>query len=135
MKRVSSSVKLMIGFVLILAGSARAQPFCAPLAGQPVATVKGKISRVRLSPREGLPYVEVEVTGNTIRVVLGPVWYLMEENFNPKAGSEMEVKGYRLGDDLVAAQVFLLAEHKSVKLRDESGQPIWMHCRHRRGRL
>lgn len=120
---------------ILSAGPALAQPFCAPLAGQPVAQIKGRISHVRLSPGEGLPFVEVEAMGKTIRVVLGPVWYLMKENFNPKAGSDIEIKGYRLGGDVVAAQVFLPAEHTSVKLRDESGQPVWKRCRHRRGPL
>jgi hypothetical protein len=53
--------------------------------------------------------------------------YLMQENFNPKAGETVEARGYKMADgSLVAISVDLPASKKTLKLRDENGWPLWM---------
>jgi len=51
--------------------------------------------------------------------------YLMEQNFNPKAGEQVKVKGYKLPSGIMAIEVKLGPEGKTIKLRDESGWPVW----------
>jgi hypothetical protein len=38
---------------------------------------------------------------------------------------DVQVKGYKLPDVVVATEVRLTAEGKSIKLRDENGRPLW----------
>jgi hypothetical protein len=72
-----------------------------------------------------MPALVVDVNGTATTVVLGSLRYLMEQNFNPKAGMDVQVKGYKLPDVVVASEVRLTAEGKSIKLRDETGRPLW----------
>jgi hypothetical protein len=57
--------------------------------------------------------------------------YLMEQNFNPKAGMEVSVRGYQ-GDKSVIA-ISVAADGKVLRLRDENGRPVWMGGRGRGG--
>ena len=101
----------------------------APIASHPVVEIKGKIARVQAAPGQGMPALEVEQNGRTVRVLLGSLRYLMEQDFNPKAGSQVEVKGYRTAEEIVAITVTLPGEGKTVRLRDEGGWPVWAGCR------
>ena len=119
--------------VVVLAGAftrGLAASQCAPIADKPRVEVKGKIVRVRAAPGQGMPSLEVEQNGNTVKVLLGSLRYLMEQNFNPKAGMVAIVKGYRLADVVVAITIALPAINKSIRLRDEAGWPVWSggHC-------
>ena len=51
--------------------------------------------------------------------------YLMENNFNPKAGSTAVVKGFVVGDSIIAQSVSIPHEKVSITLRDENGVPLW----------
>ncbi len=101
----------------------------APIASNPVVEIKGKIARVQAAPGQGTPTLEVEQNGRTIRVLLGSLRYLMERDFNPKAGAQVEVKGYRSAEEIVAITVTLPGENKTVRLRDDGGWPVWAGCR------
>ncbi len=103
----------------------------APVASNPVVELKGKITKVQVATGEGMPYFELD--GKT-KVLLGSMRYLMENDFNPKAGSRAEVKGYRMADQVVAITVSLPEEKKTLKLRDEGGWPMWGGGRQARGR-
>jgi hypothetical protein len=72
-----------------------------------------------------MPYLEVKHGNESSRVYLGPMHYLIAENISPKAGQEVAVKGYKLSDSLIAIQVTLTQEKKTLKLRDEKGWPLW----------
>ena len=74
---------------------------------------------------QGMPWLEVKGPKETVKVWLGSMRYLIDENFNPKAGQEVAVKGYQMKDGLVAIQVTLTAEKKTLKLRDAQGWPLW----------
>ncbi|MEN6537082.1 MAG: hypothetical protein ABFD60_13170 [Bryobacteraceae bacterium] len=128
--------RLLVAIPAILAGvifteSAGAQ---TPMASNPVVEVKGKIVKVQVAPGRGMPSLDVEQDGKAIHVVLGAMHYLMQQNFSPKAGEEVEVKGYKAGDTVVASVVTLPAQGKTLRLRDERGYPLWRGRRGRGGR-
>ena len=97
----------------------------APIAGNPVVDITGTISQVHIAAGEGMPYLDVKSGADTIKVFLGSMRYLISENFNPKAGQEVTVKAYKLKESVVAIQVTLPAEKKTLKLRDDKGWPLW----------
>jgi hypothetical protein len=75
----------------------------------------------------------MDVDGTATTVILGSMRYLMEQNFNPKAGVQAQVKGYKLPATVIAIEVRLPAENLTLKLRDENGWPLWRgggcpHC-------
>ena len=115
------------------AGFSQPPPDQAPIAANPKVELKGRIKSVQVVRGQGMPWLEVEAAGATTRVSLGSMRYLMEQGFNPKAGAEVIVKGYKVGGDVVAISVALPAEGKVLQLRDESGRPLWMGGRYGRG--
>jgi hypothetical protein len=131
MKRTS----FLAAIGLMAAGAALPQSPAAPnaLDGSPKVEIKGRIQSVALGQGQGMPYLEVQTGAATTRVVLGSIRYLMEQGFNPKAGAEVVVKGYKPGADVFAITVTLVAENKVVRLRDEDGRPLWQGGRFRRG--
>ena len=124
--------------IVVLAGAFTGSPAaakCAPMADKPRVEVKGRIVRVRAAPGQGMPSLEVEQNGSLVKVLLGPLRYLMEQNFNPKTGMMAEVKGYRMADAIVAITITLPGVHKTIRLRDEAGWPVWVggECRQNDG--
>jgi hypothetical protein len=85
----------------------------------------GIIEQIHIVPGQGMPYLAVKRGADIIRVYLGPMPFLLAENFNPKAGHTVIVKGYQTADWLLAAQIQLVAEKRTVKFRDEHGWPLW----------
>jgi hypothetical protein len=49
----------------------------------------------------------------------------MLQNFNPKAGEAVEIKGYKTAEGIFAITATLPAQKKTVRLRDERGWPVW----------
>jgi hypothetical protein len=96
----------------------------APAAQNPVVEISGRIIRVNAwQPAAGMPAMTLDVNGVSTRVVLGSMRYLMEQNFNPKTGAEVQVRGYKLSTAVVAIEVRF--DGKTIKLRDENGWPVW----------
>ena len=118
---------LLAGATLAVAAVAwAADPPKAPLSANTVVELRGRISRVdAFQPGQGMPSLTVDVNGSATSVVLGSMRYLMEQNFNPKAGMEVLVRGYKLPNTVVAIEVKLPATNQSIKLRDEDGWPLW----------
>ena len=109
------------------------RPSQPPIASNPKVEIRGRIQKVQLAQGQGMPYLEVK-TGETVtRVTLGSMRYLMEQDFNPKAGDEVVVKGYKGQSDVVAISVTLRGEGKVLQLRDENGWPLWQGGRFGRG--
>jgi hypothetical protein len=96
---------------------------------EPAVELKGKIERVQAARGQGMPRLEVKQGSRTVVVLLGSMRYLIEQDFNPKVGEDVEVKGYRAGDEVIAATVRLPAQGKTIRLRDENGRPVWMRGR------
>lgn len=97
-----------------------------PIAEQPIVEVSGTITRVQIALGQGMPYLEVKTAKDVVKLYLGSMRYLVQENFTPKAGDVLEAKGYKMGDSVVAIRVELPASKKVLKLRDENGWPLWM---------
>jgi hypothetical protein len=119
--------------LLIAAGGlapAADPPGRAPIAGSPVVEVKGTIEKVQITAGQGMPYLEVMHNGKQVKIYLGAMRYLMEQNFNPKAGAEVAARGYKMNEDVLAITVTLPAEGKTLKLRGENGWPVWRHGQH-----
>jgi hypothetical protein len=116
------TLALMFTFALYGAAQNVAQP---AIASNPVVTVEGKIQKVQIARGQGMPFIELQSVEGTIKVYLGPVRFLMEQDFNPKAGMQISVKGYNMNPDVVAISVTIPAEKKTLKLRDDKGWPVW----------
>ncbi len=97
----------------------------APIASSPVVDLSGTISKVSIQRGQGMPFLEVKNAAGTTVVRLGSIRYLMEQNFNPKAGEEIAVKGYSVNGDVVAITARLVAENREIRLRDDNGWPLW----------
>jgi len=118
----------------LISGAALAQQAGAvpPIANSPVVEIKGNIEKIQISPGEGMPFLQVKSKSDSTKVYLGSMRYLMEQDFKPKAGDEVTVKGYRVNSDVVAVTV----DHngKVLRLRDEKGFPVWRGGPFGRGR-
>ncbi len=98
---------------------------CGPAVGVPPVELKGKVSRVQISPGQGMPSVTIKDSDTETTVYLGSMRYLMAEDFNPKVGDSIVVKAYKMANGLFAATVTLPASNKTIRLRDEFGRPMW----------
>lgn len=103
------------------------------MAGWERVEVRGVIRRIHLEPGMGLPTLELEARDGTRHILLGSRRYLMEHNFNPKAGATAVVKGFRRDGTIVAQEVGIPSENFSLQLHTEEGIPLWRGGR-RRGR-
>ena len=119
---------------LSLAIALAAQDEAPAIVHSEVVEITGTILRIHLSPGEGTPYLDVRTAENTTKVHLGPMRYLIEEDFNPKTGQEITVKGFRVEDYIAAIEVTLPSEKKTLRLRNDEGVPLWQGARRRNGR-
>lgn len=97
-----------------------------------VTTIKGTISNVdsQATPRGDSYMVRLTVqdTSGTTAVMVGPSSYLDSQNISFNKGDAIQVTGskvnFRGNDILIAAQI--VSGGKTIKLRDDSGRPVWM---------
>ena len=97
----------------------------APIASAPLVEIKGTVSQVLLVPGQGAPSVVVKANNEESKVLLGSMRYLMDQNFNPKVGEAIVLKAYKTSTGLIAATVTLPEQHKTLRLRNENGRPVW----------
>ena len=115
-------------FLSLLAGvtlSGQVPSTPPPLADAPKVELKGTIERVQIVRGQGMPSLELKTEQGTKRVLLGSMRYLMEQNFNPKAGSEAVVHGFDLDGMVIAQSVEIPKDKIRIQLRDEYGRPMW----------
>ncbi|MDZ4800491.1 MAG: hypothetical protein SGI92_20225 [Bryobacteraceae bacterium] len=118
--------RVMLAGLLLAVAAWPAEPVKAPVAANPVVQIRGRITRVNsFGPQYGMPSIQVDANGTTTKVVLGSIRYLMEQNFNARVGTEVQIKGYQLPDFVVAIEIRVPAENKTIKLRDQNGWPVW----------
>jgi hypothetical protein len=105
----------------------------APVTSYPTTELKGTVTRVLTSRQPGQPpSLELKASdGTSVRVVLGSFRYLMQNNFNPKAGAVLHVVGYKADKEVIAKEVTLESEKRTLRLRDENGWPLWRFGAHR----
>lgn len=106
-------------------------PSHAALAAAERVEGRGVVERLDLLPGHGLSGMLVKTAQGSTRVQLGSMRFLIERNFNPKAGADVVVKGFRLGEDLVVARTVDLPESRqTIVLRSEDGTPVWRMARY-----
>jgi hypothetical protein len=130
--KLALSCVVVAGLGSVLLAQAPTGP--APIASSPVAYLRGKVAKVDIVWGQGAPSLLVDQGGTTTRVILGSMRYLVQQNFNPKVGEEVDIKGYKAGDVIVASSVTLVGENQTLKLRDDNGWPLWMGGAGGRGR-
>jgi hypothetical protein len=99
-----------------------------------VIQVTGKAVQVNLGPPRGPATLQLQATGETYTVLLGPGWYALELRLDIQEGDPLAVEGSKLMDrqghlHLVAARVTNRRTGRVVELRDETGQPRWRDAR------
>lgn len=97
----------------------------AALSSAERVEVRGTVERVDFVPGLGMPVLVLKAGEETLRVQLGSMRYLMEKDFNPRAGSAVVVKGFRINHEILARTVELPAEKKRLELRSADGAPLW----------
>jgi hypothetical protein len=96
-----------------------------------VETVSGEVISVnKMTPSKGMGagvHLQLKTAKETIPVHLGPSWYIDRLDARIEKGDAIEVKGSRV--TVAGKQVIIAAEVKkgdaTLKLRDDSGIPVW----------
>jgi hypothetical protein len=113
----------------LLPAAVRAQPVEeAPLPDRPQIQVQGRILRVAAGFGQGMPALEVASDGRTWKVWLGSMRYLIQNNFNPRAGQRIVIRALRRSEDsdeLWAVVITLPDSRQTLRLRDNLGRPLW----------
>ena len=102
---------------------------------QTVATVKGIVETVeQMPPATGTSYgihLDLKTDAETLSIQLGPAWFIEKQDIRIEAGDTIEVRGSKITYDgtptIIAAEV--KKGDKVLKLRDESGFPVWAGMR------
>ena len=96
-----------------------------------VETINGEVVRVeKITPLRGMSYgihLIVKTEKEEISVHLGPAWFIENQDIKIEAKDKIEVKGSRItfkGSPAIIAAEVKKGEHK-LRLRDESGFPVW----------
>jgi hypothetical protein len=97
----------------------------APVSDNPVVDLEGRIGKVQIAPGAGMPALELETKNRTARVLLGPMRFLIDNDFNPKAGEQARIKAYETEEGFIAIEVTLVREKRTLKFRDANGWPVW----------
>jgi hypothetical protein len=92
-------------------------------AQHPTVELKGTIAQAQTGP--GMAFIDVKSGKDSTRVQLGPMRYLIAEDFNPKAGEAVWVRGYGRQGFVMAAEVRLETQKRTLKFRDARGRPLW----------
>lgn len=118
--------RLLAAFLICTSGPLMSQEAkSGPAAHHPVVDIKGTIKQVNIQQGAGMPSVDIETTDGTVKLMLGSMRYLMQNNFSPKAGEAITAKALKESTHSLAISVELPASGKSLKLRDENGKPLW----------
>jgi hypothetical protein len=102
-----------------------------------IETITGEVVSVsRIMPGRGMSSgmrMDVKTDKETISVHLGPSWYLENQDVKIQPKDRVEVKGSRVTFQgkpaVIAAEV--KKGDETLKLRDESGFPVWSGWRRR----
>ncbi len=146
MKRVAGIVAVMTLLTFVLAPQALAQggpkwrgsggwgpgsQFGRLYDPKTVETISGEVVKVdRITPIRGMSagvHVLVKTDKEEVSVVLGPQWYLENQDVKIEPKDKVEVKGSRVTVQgkpaLIAVEV--KKGRETLRLRDESGVPVW----------
>jgi hypothetical protein len=102
-----------------------------------VEVISGQVITVeRITPRAGMSYgvhATLQTERETISVHLGPGWYIENQDVKIEPQDRIEIRGSRV--TFTGRPAIIAAEVKKgeelLKLRDESGFPVWAGWRRR----
>jgi len=100
-------------------------------------TISGEVTKVdRITPSQGMSggiHMLVKTDKETVSVHLGPSWYLENQDVKIEPKDKVEVKGAKT--TFAGKPAIIAAEVKKgdevLKLRDDSGFPVWSGWRRR----
>lgn len=125
-KRVGLGRRELLALVPVLV-FAQAQ-WSPPFATGQVVEIRGRIVRVEAGPARGMPVLEVAEGERTWKIWLGSLRYLIENDFNPRAGQQVIIRAFPASsgqNEAWAAAVTLVEMKRTLRLRDELGRPLW----------
>lgn len=117
--------KLLCLLTAVLLPASAQPPAAGPLSHYPVVDIKGTVKQVHIEMGAGMPWLEVETAKGPVKLMLGSMRYLMQNDFAPKAGDAISAKAFQETTQAVAMSIELPGSGKSLKLRDEKGMPVW----------
>jgi hypothetical protein len=154
MKKISLSIAIAAGAILFAAITSFAQPRQGMMwrgsggwgPGAPynrmydpkaMETISGEVISIdRITPNKGMAagiHMNVKTDKETISVHLGPSWYLENQDVKIEPKDRVEVRGAKT--TFAGKPAIIAAEVKkgdeTLKLRDESGFPVWAAWRRR----
>lgn len=97
-----------------------------------IETQKGRITAVyTLSSEKGLGSkvkFDLKTDDETIRIHVGPSWYILDKGFEFTEGDKIKVTGSRvlIGENIVLIASKIVKGGKTLKLRDSKGVPLWI---------
>ena len=112
-------------------GWGRGTPYNLMYNPDSLEIISGKVIRVdRIVPLKGMSYGVHLVLKNdreTISVVLGPAWFIENQDVRIKPGDSVEVIGSRITyeGNLVIMAAEVKKGDETLKLRDTNGIPVW----------
>ena len=148
MKRIAV-MTMILSLVFIHSGDALAKrgwssggwgpgsPYSKLYNPQTIETVSGEVVSIGYAmPMKGMGQgvvIVFKTSKETLNVHLGPSWFIEKQDFKIEPKDRLEINGSRV--ELAGKPVLIAAEVKKgdqyLKLRDESGFPIWAAWRKR----
>lgn len=114
-------IALAAGWVLAAQPADLSKPVSAPLV-----EIRGSITKVAVEPRQGPRLIVKADSGEEWTVWLGSFRYLLEQDFNPKAGQQVNVRGAsREKAGLIAHSITVKETGRTLELRSTDGSPLW----------
>ena len=95
-----------------------------------VVKVTGTVTQMTIVSIGAPSTLQLQATGETLSVILGPGWYLSEMGIDIRNGDTLSIEGAKMKDRrghayLVATRVINHRTSSVFELRDESGRPKW----------
>ena len=96
-----------------------------------VIQATGTAAQVDIAPRGGPCTLSLQTPTERFTVMLAPGWFLSEQNADIQTGDPLVIEGSKMMDrrghlNLVAALVTNQRTGAVLRLRDETGRPVWM---------
>ena len=92
----------------------------------PMIELRGNITKVAVEPRQGPRLLLKADSGEEWTVWLGSLRYLLEHDFNPKAGQKLSLRGIPVDQhQIIAHSICVIDTGQKLELRDAEGRPLW----------
>jgi len=100
-----------------------------------VVTVTGRVAALPAAESDPVT-IELATVNDRFTVVLGPRWYLQDDDLGWKMGDTVSVRGSRAqgkdGHSYLISQWISLPDGGQLTVRSDTGRPLWSGGRHLR---